>query len=154
MACWLMKTEPGCYGIKDLKKDGSTYWDGIRNFQARNFIRDDIKVGDMVLFYHSNAEPSGIAGVAKVSKAPYPDFTAWDPTHEHFDPKSKADAPTWFMVDIAYVSTFKRFLSLDDLRQIPELQDLLVLKKGNRLSVMPVSQEHCDLITKLGKSYA
>ena len=151
MKFWLMKTEPGCYGIHDLKKEGSTYWDGIRNFQARNFIRDDIQVGDPVLFYHSNSDPSGIAGLATVNKAPYPDFTAWDPNHEHFDPKTKQDNPSWWMVDIEYTATFTHFLPLSELHSIPELNELWVLRKGNRLSVMPVSQTHFDIISKLGK---
>ncbi len=154
MQGWLMKTEPGCYSIQDLKKDKTTYWDGIRNYQARNFLKNDCKVGDIVLFYHSNATPSGIAGLATVTKAAYPDFTAFDPEHEHYDPKSSEKNPAWFMVDITYKATFKQFLSLQDLHTIPELKDLLVLKKGNRLSVMPVSMEHIDIITKLGKPNA
>lgn len=152
MKYWLLKTEPGCYSIADLKRDKATFWDGIRNYQARNFMRDAMSVGDLAFFYHSNAEPSGIAGICKVVKAAHPDFTAWeDPNHDHFDPKSTPEKPIWEMVDVGYVSTFSKFVSLSDLRQYPELANMVVLQKGSRLSVQPVTEAEFKFIETLGK---
>ncbi|MBN1543636.1 EVE domain-containing protein [candidate division KSB1 bacterium] len=146
---WLMKSEPSVYSIHDLQRDGKTFWDGVRNYQARNFIRDEMKMDDTVLFYHSNADPTGIAGLARVCREAYPDFTALDPKNAHYDPKSTADDPRWFMVDIAYLDTFEPVITLQELRQQKALQDLLVLRRGMRLSVQPVSAEQFDRILQL-----
>src|SRR4051812_22474266 len=106
---WLMKTEPGSYSIDDLKRDKKTYWSGVRNYQARNFMRDHMKIGDLVLYYHSNAEPPGVAGIARVCAEAHPDFSAWDPEDKHFDPRSSQEKPLWMMVDIEFVEKFPRF---------------------------------------------
>jgi predicted RNA-binding protein with PUA-like domain len=147
---WLAKSEATCYSIDDLKKDKTTCWDGIRNYQARNFMRDEMKVGDLVLFYHSNAEPPGVAGVAKVVKEAYPDHTQFDPKEQHYDPKSKPDNPAWLMVDLGFVEKFKNLVSLEDLRSRKELADMLVLRKGQRLSLMPVEEKHFELVRQMG----
>ena len=139
---WLMKSEPGCYSIDDLAQSpgGVGSWDGVRNYQARNFLRDEIKVGDGVLFYHSNIKEPAIVGIARVVKDGYPDHTALDPQADHFDPRATQDNPIWFMVDVQHVATFSQPLSRQDLQQHPVLNGMGVLRKGNRLSVMPVSE--------------
>lgn len=142
MNYWLMKSEPGCYSIDDLKRDKTTHWDGVRNYQARNFIRDDMKVGDRVFFYHSNTNPPGIAGIAEVCKESYADFTAWDKNDDHFDPKTNKDNPRWFMVDIKFLKKFDELISLTEIKDDPKLEGVPVAQKGNRLSVQPVSQHH------------
>ncbi len=144
-----MKSEPDVYSIDDLKKDGKTYWDGVRNFQARNFLRDEMKVGDLVLFYHSNAEPSGVAGLARVCKAGYPDFTAWDKKDKHYDTKSTKEKPLWFMVDVTFVEKFSRFVSLEELKSEQKLKRMFVVKAG-RLSVQPVEKNHFEIVKKMG----
>lgn len=148
---WLMKTEPESYSIEDLAAEPkkTTHWDGVRNYQARNFMRDEMKVGDMVLFYHSNAKPPGIAGVAKVVKESYPDFTSWDKNNKHYDPKSTPESPRWFMVDIQFVQQFDELLPLDELRQKKPLADMELLRKGSRLSVQPVRKKEFDAILKM-----
>jgi len=148
---WLMKSEPESYSIDDLKRDGKTHWDGVRNYQARNFMRDDMQVGDLVLFYHSNAEPPGVAGIAQVSKKAYPDFSAFDPKDKHYDPKSSKANPTWMMVDLEFVEKFLRLVSLQELRDHPKLGTLLVLKRAQRLSIQPVEKAHFEIIRKMGK---
>lgn len=147
---WLMKSEPDCYSIDDLasEKNKTTFWDGVRNYQARNFMRDDMKVGDKVLFYHSNAKPPGVAGVARIVKESYPDFTAFDPNDKHYDPKSKQDNPRWFMVDIKYEKKFKRLVSLDELRGVKSLEGMVLLQKGSRLSVQPVTKKQFESVCK------
>jgi len=148
-----MKSEPDVYSIDDLKRDRTTCWDGIRNYQARNFIRDDMKLGDGVLFYHSNSNPPGIAGLAKVCREAYPDHTQFDPKSDYHDPKSKPDNPTWLMVDVEYVETFPELLPLASLREQKALEKMLLLQKGQRLSVMPVTEAEWKAILKLaGKS--
>lgn len=147
---WLMKSEPESYSIDALKKDKKTFWSGVRNYQARNFMRDDMKVGDLVLFYHSNADPSGVAGVAKIVKTGYADHTALDPEDHHYDPKSSTENPIWFMVDVEYVSKFKGIVSLEELKANPKLKGMMVLAKGSRLSVQPVSKEHFEIVKKMG----
>ncbi|HMO50935.1 MAG TPA: EVE domain-containing protein [Kiritimatiellia bacterium] len=147
--CWLMKSEPDVYSIDDLQRDGHTPWTGVRNYQARNFMRDDMAVGDHVLFYHSNAEPPGVAGLARVSRAAYPDFTAWDPRSPYYDKKSTPDHPVWMMVEVSFVEKFPRLISLDELRGQPELAAMLVLKRGMRLSVQPVEPQHVKIIRTL-----
>ena len=151
MRYWLMKSEPGVYSIDNLKRDGKTYWDGVRNFQARNFMRDGMKKGDLVLFYHSNAEPSAVAGVARIVKEGYPDFTAWDPKDVHYDPRSSADKPQWSMVDVAFVEKFSEEISLFELKSIPALKGMMLLKKGSRLSVQPVDEAHFEIVRKMGR---
>jgi predicted RNA-binding protein with PUA-like domain len=138
---WLMKSEPDGFSIDDLRRahDQTTCWDGVRNFQARNFLRDDIKIGDGVLYYHSNAQPPGIAGEAVVVRDGYPDFTAFDPDDPHYDPKSDPSRPTWYMVDVQFVRACKTLISLDRLRTIPALKSMFVLRRGMRLSVQPVT---------------
>ena len=150
MKYWLMKTEPGVYSISDLaaEKNQTTHWDGVRNYQARNFMRDDMKMGDLVLVYHSNANPPGVAGVAKVVKESYPDFTAWDPNDKHYDEKSSEDAPRWFMVDIQLQRQFSDVISLPDLRELKGLEEMELLRKGSRLSVQPVRKKEFDRIIK------
>lgn len=149
---WLVKSEPSCYSIDDLAKDKQAYWSGVRNYQARNFMRDEMKIGDGVLFHHSNANPSGIAGIARVCKEAHPDFTAWDPQDDHFDPKASPENPIWMMVDIAFERKFDRLLSLEFLHGFSELSSMMLLKKGSRLSVMPVEEVHFKRICELSKS--
>ena len=144
---WLMKTEPEAFGIDTLKKQRVAPWDGVRNYQARNFMRA-MAVGDQVLFYHSNAKPSGVAGLAEVAKTAYPDHTSWDSKSDHFDAGSTPENPRWSMVDVRYVRTFPRVLALDELRQIPALAGMLLFQRS-RLSVQPVSPEHFAFIVQL-----
>lgn len=152
MRYWLMKTEPNTYSIVDLKRDKKTGWDGIRNYQARNFMRDQMQVGDLVLFYHSNAEPPGVAGLARVSQVGLPDPSQFDAQSKYFDPSSDPQNPRWIMVQLAYVETFKQFVALPELRQQAELAGLMLLQKGSRLSVQPVETTHFDFICQLGQS--
>ncbi len=148
---WLVKTEPRTYSIQDLARENNqtTHWDGVRNYQARNFLRDDMQVGDRVLVYHSNADPPGVAGVATVVQAGYPDFTSWDPRHPHCDPKSTAEQPRWFMVDIRLDGIFGDLISLETLRGVASLAKMELLRKGSRLSVQPVRKKEFDIIMKL-----
>ena len=149
MQYWLMKSEPGEYSIDDLKRDKVECWDGVRNFQARNMMRDDMKVGDLAFMYHSNCDVIGIVGLMKIVRESYPDHTAFDQHDKHYDPKSDPDNPRWFMVDVRYQRKLKRTITLAELRQHEELDGLQLLKRGNRLSVMPVSQFHWDFILSL-----
>jgi predicted RNA-binding protein with PUA-like domain len=148
---WLMKTEPGCYSIDDLSRDGRTFWDGVRNYQARNFMRDDMKVGDEVLFYHSNAEPTGVAGLAKVVRGAYPDHTALDPKNDHYDPKSTVLDPIWMMVDVGFVEKFAEVVTLAELKSSAELTGMMVIQRGSRLSIQPVEEKHFKQVVKLAK---
>ena len=145
---WLFKSEPDVFSIADLEKAKSktTCWDGVRNYQARNFLRDKVTVGDQILFYHSNAEPPAIVGVAEVVKSGYPDDTAFDKKSEHFDEKSNPNKPVWFMVDIKHVKTFKRPLELPQLRGNPKLKNMVLLQKGSRLSIQPVKTDEWKAI--------
>ncbi|NLV96536.1 MAG: EVE domain-containing protein [Desulfovibrionales bacterium] len=153
MKYWLMKTEPGCFSIDDLMAapQQQTSWDGVRNYQARNFMRDEMEIGDLVLFYHSVTKPS-VVGIAKVVRESYPDHSAWDPLDQHYDPRSTPEKPLWFMVDIQFVEKFAQPLSLAVLRGIPGLEGMELLRKGSRLSVMPVTKKHFDLILDLSKA--
>ena len=146
---WLMKSEPHVYPWKQLVSDGSTHWDGVRNYQARNIMRDDMLVGDMVLFYHSNCKPPHVAGIAKVCKESYPDHTAQDPGSKYYDSKASADNPRWVMVDIEPVSAIKS-VDLPELRSNGDLDGMPLLKKGQRLSVQPVKKSHFEIICKMG----
>jgi len=151
MNYWLMKTEPEVFSIDDLAKarDKTTCWEGVRNYQARNFMRDEMKLGDQVLIYHSNTSPPGIAGIARVVKEAYPDHSAFDPSSKYFDVKSKKESATWMMVDVQFVMKAKKFLSLDELKANPKVKELLILRKGNRLSITPVEKKHFEIIAKL-----
>lgn len=151
---WLMKSEPDAYSIDDLKRDGTTQWEGIRNYQARNFMRDEMKLGDGVLFYHSNTKPPGVVGIGKVSRTAYPDFFAFDEESNYFDAKSDPENPRWMMVDVAYVSTLKRPVSLNEMKEIPGLSEMLVIRKGMRLSIQPVTKDEFALVKKLGNTKA
>ena len=140
---WPMKSEPSCFSFEDLKQSPkqTTCWDGVRNYQARNLLWDDIKKGDGVLFYHSNIKTPSIVGIAEVIGEGYPDYTAWDPKSEHYDPKSSFEKPIWYMVDIQYVVALKQPVTRDDLKEHPVLEKMGVMKRGNRLSVMPVEKK-------------
>lgn len=144
-----MKSEPDTFSIDDLKKNKTTSWEGVRNYQARNFMRDDMKVGDEVLFYHSNANPPGIVGLAKVCKEAHPDTDAFNKKSKYYDPKSSTDNPRWWMVDVKFVKKFKNIISLDDLKANSKLDGMLVVKKGQRLSVQPVEKKHFDQVLKM-----
>ncbi len=139
---WLMKSEPDEYSIDDLERDGRGEWDGVRNYQARNFMRDQMHVGDLVLFYHSNTSPPGVVGVARVCRESYPDPTQFEPGHKHEDPKSKPESPRWVMVDVEFVEKFPRTLTLEELKAAGELEGMPVRQRGQRLSVQPVEKEH------------
>ena len=148
---WLMKCEPDAYTIDDLERDGRASWEGVRNYQARNFMRDQMQVGDKVLFYASNAAPSGVTGLAEIVRAGYPDHTAWTPGHTYFDEGSSSDSPIWYMVDIGFVERFPATVSLETLKQTPGLEDMMVTRKGSRLSVQPVARGEYDIVVKLGR---
>jgi len=149
--CWLMKCEPSAYTIDDLARDGRTSWEGVRNYQARNFMRDDMREGDPVLFYASNAEPSGVTGLAKIARAAYPDRFAWKKGHKYFDADSDKTSPTWYMVDLAFVERFPEVVSLDTLKRTKGLEQMMVTKKGSRLSVQPVTRSEYDIVVRLGR---
>jgi predicted RNA-binding protein with PUA-like domain len=146
-----MKCEPSAYTIDDLARDGVTSWEGVRNFQARNFLRDQMQVGDGVLFYASNADPSGVTGLAEIARAGYPDAFAWTKGHKYYDEGSSPDNPTWYMVDIRFVERFPGIVSLDALKHTKGLENMMVIKKGSRLSVQPVTRAEFDMVTKLGR---
>lgn len=146
---WLMKSEPGSYSIDDLERDGTTSWEGVRNYQARNFMRDDMRPGDGVLFYHSNASPPGVAGVARVSRAAYPDPTARDPRSRYFDPAATEADPRWFMVDIEFVARFREPVALGALREEPGLEAMVVTTRS-RLSVQPVTEAEFRIVEEMG----
>jgi predicted RNA-binding protein with PUA-like domain len=148
-----MKSEPSVYSIDHLERDGQTSWEGVRNFQARNFIRDDMRVGDRVLFYHSNANPAGVAGLARIARAAYPDPAARDPKSDYFDPRASDEDPRWFMVDVAFEERFPAFVSLDTLRETPGLEKMLVINRS-RLSVQPVTEEEFETVVRLGRAGA
>ena len=150
MAFWLMKSEPHVYPWEQLVSDGETHWDGVRNYQARNIMRDDMKVGDFVLFYHSNCKPPHVAGVARVCREAYPDFTALDTDSNYFDPKSSPDNPRWMMVDIEAVEQLPDTVPLGDMRENPELNGMPLLQRGQRLSVQPVSEQHFEIVCGMG----
>lgn len=151
MNYWLMKSEPDTFSIDDLKAmpKKTEHWDGIRNYQARNMMRDDMKIGDMVLFYHSNCKPPGIVGTAEIVSEAYPDHTAFDPESKYYDPKSYPDNPRWIMVDIKFKKKFKTIISLDELKANPKLENMKVVQRGNRLSITPVAKKEWDLILSM-----
>ncbi len=151
MAYWLMKSEPSVFGIDDLKAkpQRTSFWDGVRNSQARNFMRDGMKKGDKVFFYHSSCPEPGIVGIATIAREAYPDATAFDKKSPYYDPKSVPDKPIWMGVDVKFVKQFKRVISLEELKQEPRLDGFTLLRRGNRLSVMPVSEEHWNVVLGL-----
>ncbi len=146
---WLMKSEPSNYSIYDLQKEKKSLWDGVRNYQARNFMMKDMQVGDAVLFYHSLANPPGVAGLAEVSGKARPDPTAVDAKSKYFDPKASKKNPRWYCVEVKFKKVFKNFISIDRLREEQKLKSMLVLKKGQRLSIMPVQKKEFELIIQL-----
>jgi predicted RNA-binding protein with PUA-like domain len=151
MKYWLMKSEPEVFSIEDLRKKKRTDWDGVRNYQARNYMRDQMKQGDLVLFYHSNAEPPGVAGIARVSREAHPDETQFDKKSEYYDGKSKRENPTWQLVEVEFVEAFKAVIPLDRLRAEKALAKMVLLQKGSRLSVQPVTEAEWKIVTGLAK---
>jgi predicted RNA-binding protein with PUA-like domain len=151
MSYWLMKSEPDVFGIDDLKNapKATEPWDGVRNYQARNMMRDEMKRGDLVFFYHSNCKTPGIVGIAKVVKEAYPDFTALDPESKYYDPKSTPDHPRWFMVDVKFVRRLKRTITLEELKGDRRLEGFPLIRRGNRLSIMPVTEKQWHHILSL-----
>lgn len=151
MQYWLMKSEPSEFSISDLERrpHQTEHWDGVRNYQARNMIRDEMKSGDLVFFYHSNCDIPGIVGIARIVKEAYPDHTAFDLKHHHYDPASNPSMPRWFMVDIQFVRRLNRNITLTELKTHPELDGLPLTRRGNRLSVMPVSEAQWNFILTL-----
>jgi predicted RNA-binding protein with PUA-like domain len=150
MRYWLMKSEPSSYSIDDLERDGSTHWNSIRNFQARNFMRDQMQPGDRVLFYHSSAKPPGVAGLAEIASAGYPDHTARDPESPGFDPRASDEDPRWYMVDIAFEERFHAIVPLATLRETPGLETMPLINKS-RLSVQPVTDREFRIVARLGR---
>jgi predicted RNA-binding protein with PUA-like domain len=152
MNYWLIKSEPEAFSIDDLKSapGRKDHWDGIRNYQARNFMRDDMEKGDMVLFYHSNCKEPGVVGIAEIVSGAYPDHTAFDANEKYFDPKSDPENPRWLMVDIRFVRKTRRLISLSELKtHADQLENFALVRRGNRLSIMPVTREHWDFILSL-----
>ncbi len=152
MNYWLMKSEPDVFGIDDLKRVKKEPWDGVRNYQARNFMRDEMKKGDLVLFYHSNSKPAGIAGLMEISKESHPDHTCWDKKSKYYDPKSTKENPRWFMVEVKYKKKFKEILSLETIKNTKALSTMKIVQKGNRLSITPVTKKEFDYVLKLAES--
>ena len=147
-----MKCEPAAYTIDDLARDGKTSWEGVRNYQARNFMRDEIQVGDAVLFYASNADPSGVTGLARIVRAGYPDHFAWTAGHKYFDEASNEGSPVWYMVDVGFVERFAETLPLEVLKSTKGLESMMVTQKGSRLSVQPATRNEYDVVARLGRS--
>ena len=148
---WLLKSEPGEFSIDDLERrpGQAESWDGVRNYQARNLMRDQMRLGDLAFFYHSNCELPGIVGIAEIVREAYPDPTAFDPHHKHYDPKSRPEQPAWFMVDVRFVRKLARTIALAELKGRPELESLALVRRGNRLSVMPVGEPEWTFILSL-----
>ena len=149
MAYWLMKSEPDVYGIDDLKRDKVEPWDGIRNYQVRNMFRDQMKVGDLAFFYHSNCKPPAVVGIMTIASEAYPDHTQFDPKSRYYDAKSDKESPRWLLVDVKYKRKLKREITLQELKENKKLEDFRLNKKGNRLSVIPVKKSEWDLILSL-----
>ena len=143
---WLMKSEPDAYSIDDLERDGTEPWDGIRNYQARNMIRDDMRMGDEVLFYHSSCKVPSVVGIAKIASAAYPDPTQFDPRSKYYDEKSPEENPRWLLVDVAFQRKTKRPIPLRELKDHPGLAEFRLNQRGNRLSIFPVSKKHWNLV--------
>jgi predicted RNA-binding protein with PUA-like domain len=151
MNWWVVKSEPDVFSIDDLENstNKTTFWDGVRNYQARNFLRDSMKIGDKVLFYHSSTDPMGVAGWCEVVREGYPDSSAFDPQSHYFDASSTPDNPVWIMVDIKLVEKFSRLVTLQEIKENPNLKDMTLIKRGNRLSVFPVKEEEFNEVLRL-----
>ncbi len=151
MNYWLFKSEPDAFSISDLKamKGKKDHWDGIRNYQARNLMRDQMVKGDLGFFYHSSCKVPGIVGIVEVVKEAYPDHTSWDPEAKYYDPKSSPDNPRWVMIDVKFRQEFKEIISLEQLRTVPKLEGMALLQKGSRLSIQPVTKAHWNTIVKM-----
>lgn len=151
MAYWLFKSEPDVFGIDHLKAmpGKKDHWDGVRNYQARNMMRDQMVKGETAFFYHSSCPEPGIVGTVTICSAPYPDHTALDPTSKYYDPKATEDNPRWYMVDVRYKKKFKRVITLQELKETKGLEEMPLVKKGNRLSILPVSEKEWDIINGL-----
>ena len=156
MKHWLMKTEPSVFSLQDLQAcpNQTAEWEGIRNYQARNLMRDEMKAGDRVLFYHSSTDVVGVVGTATVSRGAYPDHTSWNPESKYFDPKSSPENPRWVMVDLSFESRFPETVTLDEMRAIPALKDMRVIKKGQRLSIQPVTAKEFKAVEAHAKKKA
>ena len=154
MQYWLMKSEPDEFSIDDLAAapDQTAHWDGCRNYQVRNMMRDQMQVGDRALFYHSNTKPPGVAGIMEVAREGYPDHTAFDPNDPHYDPKSDPDKPRWYMVDVRFLARMNRYVPLSELKARPELADMKILQRGNRLSITPITRKEWNTILKMGET--
>lgn len=152
MKYWLMKSEPNAYSFEDLKneKDKTTHWDGIRNYQARNFMMKDMSIGDKVLFYHSNCKVPGVVGLATITSGSYPDHTAWDESSKYYDAKSTPDNPRWHMVDVTFDSDLKREVSLKEIKDTPALSEMKLVQRGQRLSIQPLTQTEYEMVVKMG----
>lgn len=151
MNYWLIKSEGDCYSIDDFKRDKKTSWEGIRNYQARNYMSRDMKPGDLVLYYHSVTQPVGVYGIAKVASSSHPDLSQYDKKDMHFEPKATKDKPIWFCVDMAFVEKFKTPVTLEAIKKDPRLDGMVVRAVGSRLSVQPVSEKHFQYIRELGE---
>ena len=149
MSYWLMKSEPDAYSIDDLERDRRQPWDGVRNYQARNMIRDRMKPGDQAFFYHSSCEVPAVVGLMKIASEPYPDPTQFDRRSKYYDPKSGLEAPRWYLVDVEFVRRTRRPVTLRELKELPALEGFALTRRGNRLSVMPVSDDHWQAILSL-----
>lgn len=149
--CWLFKSEPDVYGIDALAEDGTTYWDGVRNYQARNLLRDEMQVGDKVLYYHSRIKPMGVVGIAEITRAGYPDPTQFEADSHYFDAKATPEAPRWYVVDVTFVEKFPRVVTLAEMKADPALEGMMVTRRGARLSVQPVSPEHFAHVVALSR---
>jgi predicted RNA-binding protein with PUA-like domain len=147
MQYWLLKSDAESYSIEDLKRDKTTAWTGVRNYQARNYMRDLMKPGDMALFYHSNAEPPGVVGICEIVSSPIPDETAFDPKDSHFEPKATAANPIWCAVEVKYIKHLKSPISIDELRKMKGLEKMVILQKGSRLSITPVTEKEWKIVT-------
>lgn len=154
MQYWLFKSEPSCFSIDDLAKRPKkiAHWDGVRNYQVRNFLRDEIKAGDQAFFYHSSCTPPGIAGIMEIVRNGYPDHTAWDGNEEHFDPGSSPENPRWYMVDVKLIKKFSHFVTLEEIKKHPKLKKMLINRKGNRLSITPITPEEWNVIVEMGSA--
>jgi len=147
---WLMKTEPDTYSFDDLlaEPEQTDHWDGVRNYQARNFMRDDMRLDDLVLIYHSNTKVPGVVGIARIARESYPDHTQFDPQADKYDPKATEEKPRWFMVNIQAVRKLSRVVSLAEMKKLPELSEMRLVQRGNRLSIMPVTQSEFECVVQ------
>lgn len=151
MKYWLIKSEPTCYSIDDLRRDKKTGWSGIRNYQARNFMRDSMQIGDLVIFYHSSTNPPSAVGVARVASAPYADATALDTKDDHFDPKATKEQPIWIQVDMAFIEKFAQSVPIGTIKANPKLKGIPLTQVGSRLSVQPLLEKHFEEIRRMGR---